>query len=72
MMRQKDEPDGLRGLNAREVKERTDGGQSNIAVVPSSRSTRQIVAENVFTYFNLIFAVLAVLLILVGSFRDLT
>lgn len=72
MMRQKDEPDGLRGLNAREVKERTDRGQSNIAVVPSSRSTRQIVAENVFTYFNLIFAVLAVLLILVGSFRDLT
>lgn len=72
MMRQKDEPDGLRGLNAREVKERNDRGQRNIAVVPSSRSTRQIVAENVFTYFNLIFAVLAVLLILVGSFRDLT
>ena len=28
--------------------------------------------ENVFTYFNLIFLVLAILLCLVGSFRDLT
>ena len=47
-------------------------GQTNVAVEVSSRSVSQIIAENVFTYFNLIFAVLAALLILVGSFRELT
>lgn len=41
-------------------------------VEPPSKTTKEIVHENVFTYFNLIFVVLAVLLCLVGSFRDLT
>ena len=36
------------------------------------KTTKEIIHENIFTYFNLIFAILAVLLILVGSFRDLT
>ena len=35
-------------------------------------SVPDIIKKNVCTYFNLIFAVLAVLLCLVGSFRDLT
>ena len=38
----------------------------------ASKTTKEIVYENIFTYFNLIFAVLAVLLCIVGSFRDLT
>ena len=33
---------------------------------------KEIIHENVFTYFNLVFTVLAVLLCLVGSFRNLT
>ena len=38
----------------------------------STRTVSQIIKDNVFTYFNLIFTVLAVLLILVGSFKNLT
>ena len=47
-------------------------GWTNQAVDPPSKTTQEIIHENVFTYFNLIFIVLAVLLCLVGSFRDLT
>lgn len=36
------------------------------------RTVKEIVKDNVFTYFNLIFTVLAVLLIVVGSFKDLS
>ena len=53
------------------AKHRADGW-SNIAVDPPSKTTGEIIHENVFTYFNLIFLVLAILLCLVGAFRDLT
>ena len=36
------------------------------------RTVKEIVKENVFTYFNLIFTVLGVLLVIVGSFKDLS
>lgn len=66
------QPDPEAGLTEEQVKERRDNGWMNIAVAPPSQTTREIIHENVFTYFNLIFAVLAVLLSLVGSFRNLT
>lgn len=47
-------------------------GWTNRAVDSASKTTKEIIHENVFTYFNLIFAVLAVLLCIAGSFRDLT
>ena len=47
-------------------------GWTNRAVESASKTTKEIIHENVFTYFNLIFAVLAVLLCIAGSFRDLT
>lgn len=37
-----------------------------------SKTVEEIIRSNVFTYFNLIFLVLAILLIVVGSFRNLT
>lgn len=60
------------GLTAEEVRQRISQGQINTHVDSSTRTTKQIISDNVFTYFNLIFTVLAVLLILVGSFKDLT
>ena len=66
------EPDYREGLTSRQVQEHRLHGWVNRAVEPPSRTTKEIIHENVFTYFNLIFAVLAVLLCLVGSFRDLT
>lgn len=66
------EPDYRDGLTGRQVKEHAAAGYRNVPVDPPSQTVGEIVHENVFTYFNLIFAVLAVLLCLVGSFRNLT
>lgn len=66
------EPDYREGLSARQVKEHAAAGYRNVSVEPPAQTVKEIVHENVFTYFNLIFAVLAVLLCLVGSFRNLT
>ncbi len=61
-----------RGLTSEEAKERARAGKSNTAVKPPSKSVRQIVFSNVFTYFNFVFLVIAIILSLVHSFRDLT
>ncbi|MGN0423274.1 MAG: cation-translocating P-type ATPase [Lachnospiraceae bacterium] len=60
------------GLTNRQVQEHRDGGWSNLSVDPPAQTAKEIIHENVFTYFNLIFLVLAILLCLVGSFRNLT
>ena len=65
-------PDYKVGLTAQQVQEHRLHGWVNRAVDPPSKTTKEIIHENVFTYFNLIFLVLAILLCLVGSFRDLT
>mgnify|MGYP000169993871 CR=1 FL=1 len=65
-------PNNKKGLTSQQVQEHRLHGWTNKAVEPPSKTTKEIVHENVFTYFNLIFVVLAVLLCLVGSFRDLT
>lgn len=65
-------PDHQTGLTAQQVQEHRMHGWTNRPVDPPSKTTKEIIQENVFTYFNLIFLVLAVLLCLVGSFRDLT
>ena len=65
-------PDHQTGLTAQQVQEHRMHGWTNQPVGPPSKTTKEIIQENVFTYFNLIFLVLAVLLCLVGSFRDLT
>lgn len=60
------------GLSEREVEERIQQGKQNTPVEAPSKSVKEIVLTNIFTYFNLIFAVIAGLLILVGAFRELT
>ena len=65
-------PDHQTGLTAQQVQEHRMHGWTNQPVDPPSKTTKEIIQENGFTYFNLIFLVLAVLLCLVGSFRDLT
>lgn len=66
------QPDFREGLSAVQVEQRRAEGLTNVEVEPPSQTTKEIIQENVFTYFNLIFVVLAVLLCLVGSFRNLT
>lgn len=66
------EPDYREGLTSQQVQEHRLHGWTNEAVDPPAKTTKEIVHENVFTYFNLIFVVLGILLCLVGSFRNLT
>ena len=60
------------GLSMDQVEEHRADGWRNVSVAPPAQTTKEIIRENVCTYFNLIFLVLAILLCLVGSFRDLT
>lgn len=60
------------GLSRDEVMVRMENGLGNEPVDSASKTVGQIVRENVLTYFNLIFLILSVLLIIVGSFRNLT
>ena len=66
------QPDYRDGLTSAQAAEHMAAGWSNIPVDPPAQTTKEIIHENVFTYFNLIFTVLAVLVCLVGSFRSLT
>ncbi len=65
-------PDYNLGLTRTQVEKHEHDGWTNVTVRSTDRTTKQIVLNNLLTYFNLIFAVLAVILILVGSFRSLT
>lgn len=65
-------PDYKSGLTSQQVQEHRLHGWINKEVDPTSKSTKDIIKENVFTYFNLIFLVLAILLCIAGSFRNLT
>lgn len=60
------------GLNSQQAKERAENGYANAAIESSSKTIGQIILSNVLTYFNLIFFVLAALLISVGSWVNLT
>lgn len=59
------------GLNDKQVQDHIVNGYINKAVTPPSKSVKQIITSNTFTYFNLIFTVLAVLIMLVGSYQNL-
>ncbi len=62
----------VRGLTADEVRERVQAGRVNINMELKTKSVRELVLENLLTLFNLINLVLAVLVILAGSFKNLT
>lgn len=59
------------GLSAEQVKRRVAQGENNYKVESSTLSVPEIVRSNVCTYFNLVFAVIAVLLAIVGAWSDM-
>lgn len=69
---QRYQADIANGLSQEQVQERIDGGWTNETVTAESKTVGQIVKGNLLTYFNLIFAILAILVIAAGSFRSLT
>ncbi|MCR4587551.1 MAG: HAD-IC family P-type ATPase [Lachnospiraceae bacterium] len=60
------------GLSSAEVNERLRNGLSNHKPATGTKTIKQILKSNLLTYFNLVFVVLAILLIVAGSYRDLT
>ena len=66
------EADPAQGLSKDQVLERQRGGWANVTVKGPTRTEKEIIRENVFTFFNLIFLVLAAALVAVGSYKDAT
>lgn len=62
----------LKGLTATEVEERINQGFVNQANINTGKSVKEIMLSNTLTFFNLIFLIIALLLIYVGSYRSLT
>ncbi len=64
--------DKINGLTNEEVRSLELEGLTNEIPDKSGKTALAIIRDNVFTYFNLIFLVLSVLLIMAGAFRSLT
>ena len=60
------------GLTAEQVEDRKAHGLVNFNTEANTKSVKQIVRENVCTLFNMINIVLAIAVICVGSFKNLT
>ncbi len=59
------------GLSDAQARERFENGYANVSMDSATKTVGQIIIGNVCTYFNLIFCILAVFIILVGSYNDL-
>jgi len=66
------EADPQQGLSSAQASERADAGWKNTPVDPPGKTVKQIVYDNVFTYFNMLFCLLAVFVILVRQWLNLT
>jgi len=55
------------GLTDEQVKQRKEQGLTNLVTAKSGKSEKQIVFEHCFTYFNLVFVIMAVILAIAGS-----
>ena len=55
------------GLTSEEARARAEAGWRNLPVEPPTRTRGEIIRANVFTYFNAVFAVLAVCLVAVRA-----
>ncbi len=60
------------GLSSDAAKQLLREGYGNTQIDNSAKTTKDILRENIFTYFNLIFAILAILVIIAGDYRSLT
>ena len=66
------ETDPAKGLTAEQAAQRMAAGLDNRAAASPTRSETEIIRDNIFTFFNLVFIVLALCLALVGSFANMT
>lgn len=66
------EADIAKGLSSEQIQQYRDSGWVNEPVEPQSKTVREIIRSNLLTYFNMVFAILALLLMIAGSYRNLT
>ena len=59
--------DPERGLTGQQAQERLDNGWGNRVSNDAGRTEKQIILQNCLTFFNMVFVVMAVLMLLVGS-----
>ena len=62
----------INGLTNREVEEKIVLGKVNKINFKTSESISTIIKKNIFTYFNVIFMILAILVTFAGTYRNLT
>ena len=59
--------DRLEGLSQEEVAQKIQEGKQNKVTIKTEKSLGQIIRDNLFTYFNLIFLILAIIIISIFS-----
>ena len=64
-------PDLSKGLSHEQVAQKTAAGQVNVSPEPMTKSTRQIICDNLFTSFNAIIVAIAACIALVGAYQNL-
>lgn len=65
------EADYISGLTSYQAEERRAAGWSNVQVASPVKSVKRILIDNIFTYFNIIYIIIAACLIAVGSYVHL-
>ena len=66
-----DSLDRRQGLSSEQVVQRVRDGLSNADEGIKTKTEKQIILENTFTFFNILNFVLALFVLLVGSFKNL-
>ena len=60
-----------RGLSHEQVRDRLENGYANTKPDSAEKTVGQVFKDNIFTYFNLVFLILALCIIAVGSYKEL-
>ena len=60
------------GLTSEQVAAEVAAGHVNVSKEKSGKSYGRIVADNLFTFFNMVWAIVTVVLVSIGSFSNLT
>ena len=65
-------PAASEGLSEADAAQRREDGYANVSVKSTSKTIPMIIATNLFTYYNLLFALIAAALIIEKSYNNLT
>ncbi len=60
----------IKGLTTKEVTERIEKGQVNISDIPKTKTIKQIIKDNLFTYFNFLNLALAIAVLTAGLINN--